>query len=346
MLTKTHAHLLPACLPALASAPPSPNTLQRFDESLQLSLETSVENSIENSDDVNGSASSPAAAPTPTPTVTAAPTVRSGAAASSAQYEEVATALEARLRAEGWGGSSGCRVFLFGSAVLESDMSAVRDLDLCAVTTPGWVPPAPPPPPSLAEEAPASHSTVLGVKPREMSLGQGTRGGKGNSSSSSSSGGKGDRDSAHRHRKLNEPMARLVESAHAVLLRTNMPPVAAAATINDETPPCTDLQLSSFRTVSHARVPVLKFDASLGAGSSSSLSPNKEKATPAPSAPALMPCDLVANNGAALLNTALQHLCFQRSPSLRKLWRCVRKWITGRSLVGETSDTDTSRVSY
>jgi hypothetical protein len=44
----------------------------------------------------------------------------------------------------------------------------------------------------------------------------------------------------------------------------------------------------------------------------------------------------VVNNAAALLNTHLQRLCFQRSPPLRSLWQAVRRWITGRSLVGET----------
>ena len=244
----------------------------------------------------------------------------------AARLEDVATALGARLRAEAWGSSSsgGCRVYLFGSAVLESDVSAVRDLDLCAVTAPGWVPPAPPPSPSPQDEAAVPQSSQARVD-SEPSLGQGKRGGKGNSSSSAAKDR--DRNSSTRHRKLNEPMARLVESAHAALLRAKATTAPAAgddaasrdanAKYEDSAPKSTTLQLSSFRAVSHARVPVLKFDASFGGPSS------------------LTRCDLVVNNGAALLNTALQQLCFQRSPALRNLWSCVRKWITGRNLVGE-----------
>lgn len=303
MLTQTHAHLLPACLPALASAPPSPTTLQRFDASLQLSLENSVEDSLENSSNI--ATAVPAA--TTTALTAAAPSL-------AARFEDVATALKAHLHAEAWGGSSsGCRVYLFGSAVLESDVSAVRDVDLCAVTAPGWVPPAARPSASPQGDA-VSQSTQVHAD-NEPSLGQCQRGGTGHSSSS------------NRHRKLNEPMARLVESAHEALLRANTTTVPAAgddaasrdanAKNEDSAPNGTALQLSSFRAVPHARVPVLKFDASFGGPSSWTR------------------CDLVVNNGAALLNTALQQLCFQRSPALKNLWSCVRKWITGRNLVGE-----------
>ena len=73
--------------------------------------------------------------------------------------------------------------------------------------------------------------------------------------------------------------------------------------------------MSSFHAVLHARIPVLKFDASLQG---------------------LVHCDLVVNNAPALVNTALQRLCFRHSDEvLTVLWQAVRLWVNGRGLVGE-----------
>ena len=117
--------------------------------------------------------------------------------------------------------------------------------------------------------------------------------------------------------------------------------------------------LDHFRVVENARVPVLTCTAKLlsspegtmlshasaGGTAAGTSSGNSDGTAGSDEAlPVVVGVDMVANNLAALLNSALQRRSFAICPRLRCLAAMVRSWIHGRGLCGEPRKWNSKRA--